>query len=534
LTEAVSSSGSGSAGSVSPAAALVEADDAFVAEERALDVLRLRVVLRVALGLTLGIAIFPIAIAATGGEGLAARTLGLGIAAASLAWATWRAERPKLDDAALARVNVAAFVVPAIVVAVAGASADGIVSPIAHADLVLLTAHALALPRPWRRAAPTLVAIALSWPLVVLAMTRIDAGLASQLEVPRLRADFQETSIAIAVGAALAGVGQDIQWQVRRAWLSLRRARAYRIESVLGEGGMGVVYRAIHPTLGRPVALKKLSPSAEPEHALRFVREVRATAALVHPNIVRILDCGVTGEGEPFYTMELLEGGTLAGLVGAVGPLPFARAAYLVHGAARALGEAHARGLVHRDVKPENLFVATEGGEHDVMKVLDFGIAKSLVGDGGMTADGALIGTPRYMAPEQAVGETIDPRTDVYALGGALYFALTGSPPVDEPTVFAVLAAHAAGTIVPLRARRPDVPDALAAVVSACLSTDRAKRFESGAALADALEATGLVAAHRPSESAANDAPHASRIRSGTRTRSRLHASSAATRAAHG
>ncbi len=530
MTEAGSGS---SGGKSSAAAALVETEDAFLGEERALDVLRLRLVLKVELVLVIATAWLP-PIAMLAGQPVLVRAIALVVCAASIGWAFARAQRPGLDETALARVNFAAFLLPAIVVSLTAASTDGIVSPIAHADLVLLAAHALALPRPARRSAPMLAAIALSWPLGVLAVCALQPTVAAQLSDPRLRADFQETAIAIAVGALLAGTGQDIQWSIRRAWLSARHARSYRIESILGEGGMGVVYRALHPTLGRAVALKKLPKAAEPDHAARFVREVRATAELVHPNIVRLLDCGVSADGEPFYTMELLEGFTLHALVSAEGALPLARASYLVRDAARALETAHTRGLVHRDVKPENLFVASEGGEHDVVKLLDFGIAKTLLGDGSLTAEGALLGTPRYMAPEQAVGESVDPRTDVYALGAVLYFALAGRAPVEDPSVFAVLAAHAAGTIVPLDRVRADVPPDLLAVVTRCLSTDREARFATAGALADALEATGLPARHVPSESAAIDEAHREALATHTTTRRRGHDSRAVTKAEHG
>jgi serine/threonine protein kinase len=161
---------------------------------------------------------------------------------------------------------------------------------------------------------------------------------------------------------------------------------------------------------------------------------------------------------------------------------------------------------VHRDIKPENLFVSDVGEQTDVIKVLDFGIAKTLSADATLTADGMLVGSPRYMALEQALGEQVDARADVYALGGALYFALTGAPPVSEASVFAVVAAHAADLILPPSQRTPHVPPELDAIVMRCLHRDRDARFADAGELARALDATGLPDRHRPERAASDDA----------------------------
>lgn len=497
---------------VAPAAALDgDALVDVVAEERALDQERLRVVLGVgsALWLATALAYLPVGLA------IEPRPLWHFLVPHALGWASLLVARHHVRARApgTMRLGLAlslGFVVPALSGAVVSTFYRGVVSPFAHGTLVVIAAYAVAAPLPWRRGLPWSLALALSWPLGVLALAALDPRLAAQLEDARLRADFQETSIALLVGALLASADQHAQWTIRREVLAQRGRHDYRVLEQLGAGGMGEVFRARHPGLGRDVALKVLSQRGDAQLEARFVREVRAMADLAHPGIVRVYDCGATDEGRLFYTMELLEGRTLAQLVQGRGPLEPARAAYLIREAARALAVAHARGLVHRDIKPENLFVADVGAETDVMKVLDFGIAKSLAADASLTADGALVGSPRYMALEQALGEKVDARADVYALGGALHFALTGAAPVADATIFAVVAAHAADLLVPPSAIVPGVPASLDAIVMRCLHRDPAERFEDAGALARALDATGLPGRHRPRHDEADDAARGS------------------------
>ncbi|MFO0710362.1 MAG: serine/threonine-protein kinase [Sandaracinus sp.] len=476
-----------------------DALDDVRAEEQVLDHARLRFVLGVGSVLWAAIAIVYVPIALfleprPLWHSLGPHTLGwLGILGA---WAYVRARPPAATSVPIALL--AGFVLPAASVAVVSASFRGIVSPFGHGTIVVLAAYAVAVPMPWRRALPWALGLALSWPLGVLAMCALAAPLRVQLEDPRLFADFQETAIAQLVGALLACASQHAQWTNRREVLAERVRHDYRIVARLGRGGMGEVFRAHHPGLGRDVALKILAHHGDASLEARFVREVRATAELTHPGIVRVHDCGATEDGRLFYTMELLEGRTLAQLVASRGPLPPTRAAFLVREASRALATAHARGLVHRDIKPENLFVSDVGEETDIVKVLDFGIAKSLEADAGLTAEGLLVGSPRYMAIEQALGEKVDARADVYALGGVLHFALTGAAPVADASVFAVVAAHAADLILPPSALVPSVPASLDAIVLRCLHRDPSERFASAAELARALDETGLPGLHRP------------------------------------
>ena len=208
----------------------------------------------------------------------------------------------------------------------------------------------------------------------------------------------------------------------------MRKARQlgqYRLGRCLGAGGMGEVYLGEHLLLRRPCAIKLIRPErvGDPKNLQRFEREVRATATLTHPNTIQIFDYGHADDGTFYYVMEYLEGMTLEQLVTAHGPLPPARAIHCLRQLCGALREAHAIGLIHRDIKPGNVMVCERGGVPDVVKLLDFGLVLSLGGaqDGErLTQQGAISGTPAYMSPEQAEGrEDLDLRSDIYSLGGA-------------------------------------------------------------------------------------------------------------------
>ena len=263
---------------------------------------------------------------------------------------------------------------------------------------------------------------------------------------------------------------------------------------------MGEVWAAFHTTLGRDVAVKILRSERTDEAAVqRFEREVRATTALTHPNTVRVFDYGVTDDGLWYYAMEVLDGVSLAELVAAEGAQPQARAIHLVAQAARALGEAHRADLIHRDVKPENLLITLAGGEPDFVKVIDFGIARTR-GDASVTAIGEVAGTPHYMAPDIIACEAADARTDVYALGGVLYYLLTGKPPFVAADSTSLMYAHRHEPVVPPHLRSDQPIDAdLEAIVLRCLAKAPADRFADGAAVAEALAATAAFATWDPS-----------------------------------
>src|SRR5271165_4233686 len=265
----------------------------------------------------------------------------------------------------------------------------------------------------------------------------------------------------------------------------LPQVPGYRVEALLGRGGMGVVYRAWHLRLNRAVALKMLlaGPCARPDELERFLRESQAVAGLSHPNIVQVYDMGEV-EGRPYFTMELVEGGNLADQIRGV-PQPAHQAAARVATLAEAIHAAHQSGIVHRDLKPANILLTRDG----TPKVTDFGLARRLEGDNGLTLSGVTVGTPSYMAPEQAQGKNraIGPATDVYALGAILYELLTGRPPFRAESATATLQQVVADEPVPPVRLNPRVPRDLQTICLKCLDKEPAKRYASAQALAEDL-----------------------------------------------
>jgi serine/threonine-protein kinase len=259
----------------------------------------------------------------------------------------------------------------------------------------------------------------------------------------------------------------------------------YRLMERLGEGGMGEVWRARHQLLARPCAVKVIRPDrlgeSNREKAIeRFRLEARTIARLTSPNTVRLFDFGVTETGSLYFVMELLEGLDLASLVQRFGPFPPERALVVLRQACRSLGEAHAAGLLHRDIKPHNLQLCRLGLDFDIVKVLDFGLAKSLrEGNADLTTDDILTGTPAYMPPERVQGADADERSDLYALGCVGYWMLTGRTVfVGDP--MAMMLRHVRDAPQPPSKLAPGpVPERLEQIVLACLEKLPARRPES-------------------------------------------------------
>jgi serine/threonine protein kinase len=220
-------------------------------------------------------------------------------------------------------------------------------------------------------------------------------------------------------------------------------ADRYRIEEQIGDGGMGVVYRATHVVLKKAFAIKVMrgERAHDPEIVQRFVQEARAASAIGHPNIVNISDVGTTTDGAVYLVMEFLAGETLAHAMSA-GPLAYARALDIFAQIAGALEATHERGIVHRDLKPENVFLKREPDNPDFVKVLDFGIAKVRNAAAKITRTGMVFGTPHYMSPEQAAGQPVDHRSDIYSLGVMMYQGLAGELPFDAESFMEIMTKH--------------------------------------------------------------------------------------------
>ncbi len=285
----------------------------------------------------------------------------------------------------------------------------------------------------------------------------------------------------------------------------------YRIQSLLGRGGMGAVYRALHVSMNKVIAVKVVRPELcdTLEAAKRFHREARAASMLSHPHTIRVFDFGQTDDRMLYMVMEYLDGRSLAKVI-AEGPLPVERALRLAAEVAQSLVEAHERGLVHRDLKPENILLLDAAGHPDFVKVLDFGIAKFLTGSSGVssvTGTGAVVGTPYYMAPEQASApQGLTAAVDVYALGVILFEMLTGHLPFRGDTPMEVLMAHVTGPVPELP---PDlaVSPAVADLLRRMLSKSPEQRPTAQALLGEfAVLRTGEIGAAMPVETGALEA----------------------------
>ncbi|APR76144.1 Serine/threonine protein kinase [Minicystis rosea] len=270
-------------------------------------------------------------------------------------------------------------------------------------------------------------------------------------------------------------------------------AQRYRLDRHLGSGGMGAVWAATHTVTGRPIALKLIrAREDDPSARRRVLREARAAGAVQHPSVVAIHDVVETADGAPVLVMELLEGESLRARLDRDRTLSVAETRALARTVLGALDVAHRAGIVHRDLKPDNLFLLPSGE----VKILDFGIAKLLAGGerpdaaSKLTATGALVGTPFYMAPEQAFGEAVDGRADLWSLGVVLYECLAGDVPTRGDNLGQVLRRLTIGDLAPLSTRAPHVPAALSRAVDALLSIDVEKRPASAQEALDAIDAS--------------------------------------------
>jgi len=338
-----------------------------------------------------------------------------------------------LPSPRVAELLVAAvFPVTSLALMLIATHQGGLTSPYVTAVFVVVMGHTIAWPSYWKKGAAYAAASGLVYPVGLLVAAGFDDRLAAQLRDPHAVAVFAVYTAVIIAGAIVAVWGGHVMWSLRRSVFESRKLGRYRLLKRIGKGGMGEVWRAEDRALKRQVALKILSPEhgRKPSHVARFEREIHATASIVHPNIVRIHDWGVTDDGVWYYAMDALDGADLATIVKRCGPLPPALAMYLFAPAAGGLAEAHRNGIVHRDVKPGNMFVIAPQTLPQRLELLDFGIAQ-VDDDVELTQAGAVMGTPGYMAPEVLAGAPGSVAGDIYGFAASLYFALTGSSPKD-------------------------------------------------------------------------------------------------------
>jgi serine/threonine-protein kinase len=367
--------------------------------------------------------------------------------------------------------------------------------------ILLIFAYAIFVPRSWNRILTVVLTICV-FPFVATSL----AAYFHQNVLDMLRYDqscLVEMVLSLAATVFTAVTSVRMISYLRGKADEARELGRYRLKEKIGSGGMGDVYLAEHRLMKRPCAIKVIRPekAGDPRAIARFEREVRATARLNHWNSVSIFDYGRTSDGTFFYVMEYLTGLSMQELVKRRGPLSPARVVYLLTQVCNALNEAHAMQLVHRDIKPANLMVTEMGGAFDVVKLLDFGLAKpisdSLKGaeDSELTIAGSLTGSPLYMSPEQAMGEIkADHRSDIYAVGGVAFYMLTGRPPFEGAATLKILLSHLHEMpIAPSQARKQSsgapISSDLDQVILKCLSKSADDRFQSARELQEALSA---------------------------------------------
>jgi serine/threonine-protein kinase len=363
---------------------------------------------------------------------------------------------------------------------------------------ILILTYGLYVPKSWRRAALVVGPLALLpfVTLVVLALRHPEAmGWLGhgwrKSDTPRLLL-YSFDALVLLILAAGSAFGARTIFMLRRQVAEARQLGQYHLRRKIGCGGMGEVYLAEHQLLKRPCAIKLIRAGkvADPRALERFEREVRLTATLSHPNTVEIYDYGRTEDGTYYYVMEYLPGLNLAELVKRHGPLPPGRVVYLLRQVCQALREAHAAGLIHRDVKPSNIFAARRGGMDDVAKLLDFGLVRPSTSPSAadLSGEDKILGTPLFMSPEQARGgRELDERSDIYSLGAVAYYLLTGRPPFDEADGMEAMIAHARDPVIPPSQFQAGIPEDLEHVVLRCLAKDPSSRLPDANQLDQAL-----------------------------------------------
>lgn len=355
--------------------------------------------------------------------------------------------------------------------------------------ILLINLYGMFIPNSWKRAATV---------TGVLVLLPVTATLITAVKYDQMRKElafeggFSAMILWLLISYLAAVYGAHKIGSLRRQAAAAKHVGAYELKRLLGRGGMGEVHLAEHKFLKRPCAIKLIRPenAGDPSAIARFESEVQATARLTHWNTVEIYDYGHTDDGRFYYAMEYLPGLNLQDLVDQYGPMPPARAVFLLRQVCGALREAHQIGLIHRDIKPGNIFAAQRGGVYDVAKLLDFGLVKSTAKPDRnlvkLTLEGMVIGSPLYTAPEFVMGETkATPQADIYSLGAVAYFLVTGRPVFDLDTPLKVVFAHVNEEVTPPSELDPMIPSDLEEIILRCLAKQPEDRYQD----VDELEA---------------------------------------------
>jgi eukaryotic-like serine/threonine-protein kinase len=314
--------------------------------------------------------------------------------------------------------------------------------------------------------------------------------------------------------AAVAVVASRVNFRLRVSAYEARQLDQYVLEGLIGKGAMGEVHRAQHALMRRPTAIKLVRGEVlTPQMVKRFEQEVRQTSRLTHPNTIRVYDYGQTADGTFYYAMELLEGADLERVVEVAGPLPPARVVHLLVQAAGALAEAHAAGLVHRDVKASNLLLCRQGLVHDVVKVMDFGLVRDTTSAATLSSPDEICGSPHTISPEVVQGEPATAASDLYALGAVGCWLLTGKPVFDASHAMEMVLAHVQRPPIKPSARGVSVPADLERLLLACLAKRPEDRPASADALRRALLACADVGTWTDADAAAWWATHGEKLR---------------------
>ncbi len=395
------------------------------------------------------------------------------------------------------------FIIQSAALGDSGMALSGLLRTVSHYVLLVIV-YGIFIPNTWQSAA---------WVVAPLAATPVAATLFLWGRYPEIAetmaltqsGEFVEAGVLLIFGAAIAIGGTQIVGHYQRSQVEAREMGFYKLRERIGVGGMGEVWLAEHERLVRPAVIKLIRPERLKEGGKeaqrtvrRFEKEAQTTAGLRSPHTVELYDFGVTSDQTFYYVMEYLNGIDLATLVKKHGPVPPQRTIYLLQQACESLGEAHNHHLIHRDVKPANIFVCHMGLSYDFIKVLDFGLVKTQPNGGSsshgdmrseLTMEGMTTGTPAFMAPELAVGQdNVDVRSDIYSLGCVGYWLLTGELVFQRENPVAMIVDHVNTTPVPPSQRTEnDLPGELDRIILKCLEKDPSQRFQTAMELADAL-----------------------------------------------